>query len=146
VTIINIVTLNMACVPALPVTSGGKGLAFTHILRSRSARANHTRAEYIERTVEVLTPAFQDDPLFAWLMHQYPVSEHQTVLSKLLRGFLTQGSLNTGIFVEVDDFGCCGLFMPPGTSIGNPWTLLQAGLIPALFTIGPKTFKVQLLS
>lgn len=93
--------------------------------------------------VDVLNLAFRDDSLCTWLIHHFPTTEHQTIRAKLLQGFLTQGWLNDGIFVEVGSFGCCGLFMPPGTSIENPWTLLRAGLIPALLTIGPKTFKVK---
>ncbi|KAJ8127643.1 hypothetical protein O1611_g5993 [Lasiodiplodia mahajangana] len=101
--------------------------------------------EYIDRIIDILTPAFQDDPIYAWLLHHFPLSKHQTVLRKLFGSFFAQASLNGAIFVEVDGFGCCGVFMPPGASIVNPWTLLQAGLIPALFTIGPTTFKRAIL-
>ncbi|KAI2468387.1 hypothetical protein F4781DRAFT_268741 [Annulohypoxylon bovei var. microspora] len=105
----------------LQITSGGK--------------------EYVNKTIQVLTPAFEGDPVYTWLLHNYPLSKHQSVLSKLFRAFFTQGSLNNGIFIEVGDFGCCGLLMPPGARVENPWTLLQAGLIPALCTIGPGSFK-----
>ncbi|KAI3332851.1 hypothetical protein F4824DRAFT_491259 [Ustulina deusta] len=101
--------------------------------------------DYVDRTIQVLTPAFKDDPIYTWLLHHFPLSEHQSVLPKLFCAFLTQGSLNSGLFVEVDDFGCCGLLMPPGAEIENPWTLLQADLIPALFTIGLRSFKRALL-
>ncbi|KAI1180225.1 hypothetical protein F4777DRAFT_531381 [Nemania sp. FL0916] len=111
----------MASPPTFRITSGGK--------------------DYVERTIGTLTPAFKDDPLYAWLIHQFPVSEHPAVLVKLFHAFFAQGTLNNGIFVEVNDFSCCGLLMPPGTSVENPWTLLQAGLVPALFSIGPGTFK-----
>ncbi|KAI1213719.1 uncharacterized protein F4807DRAFT_408820 [Annulohypoxylon truncatum] len=97
--------------------------------------------EYINRTIQVLTPAFQNDPVFAWLLHNYPLSKHQSVLAKLFRAFFTQASLNKAIFIEVDDFSCCSVLIPPGASLDNPRTLLRAGLIPALFTIGPGSFK-----
>ncbi|RYP71048.1 hypothetical protein DL769_004761 [Monosporascus sp. CRB-8-3] len=101
--------------------------------------------EYVERTIQVLTPTFEKDPVYTWLLHHLPKPERQSVLPKLFRAFFTQGSLNNGVFVEVDNFGCCGLFMPPGARIENPWTLLQAGLISALFTIGLRSFKRGLL-
>ncbi|KAI1359313.1 hypothetical protein F5Y08DRAFT_319857 [Xylaria arbuscula] len=116
-----VVRLNMTSTRTYHITTGGK--------------------DYIERTIEVLALAFQDDPIYAWLFYHLPTSEHQNLLPKLFHAYFTQSSLNDGIFLEVDGFGCCAVLMPPGTDIKNPRTLLQAGLIPDLFTIGPRTFK-----
>ncbi|KAI1773139.1 hypothetical protein F4818DRAFT_118939 [Hypoxylon cercidicola] len=99
------------------------------------------RKEYIDRSVQLLTSAFDKDPIFRWLLHNLPPSEYQSVLSKIFRAFLTQGSLNNGVFFEVGDFGCCSLLMPPGGRMENSSTMLRAGLIPYLFTIGPGPLK-----
>jgi hypothetical protein len=64
------------------------------------------------------------------------------MLQKLLSGFLTQGSLNGGIFIQAENFASCGLFMPPNTSMENVWTLPSAGIFTALWEIGIGCFKV----
>jgi hypothetical protein len=56
------------------------------------------------------------------------------MLPKLLLGFFTQGIPSKCLFIELGDFGSCGLFVPPDVSIGNPWTVFQAELIRGLFT------------
>ena len=65
-------------------------------------------------------------------MHGDPPSHHKTRLPKLFSAFFTQAALNGVIFVEIANFGCCGVLIPPGKNIGNPWTLLSAGLLTAL--------------
>jgi len=87
--------------------------------------------EYLDRTVITLVPIFESDPLFAWLLHDRPPAERSAVRSKLIRALFTAGSLNKAMFVEVDNFGCCGVVMPPGSSFDNPFTMIQAGLVPA---------------
>ncbi|KAI1395342.1 hypothetical protein F4819DRAFT_492595 [Hypoxylon fuscum] len=86
--------------------------------------------------VPVLAPAFVGDPIYTWFLSDFPLSKHKTMLSVLFRAFLTQASLNKGIFLEAGDFASCGLLMPPGSRLENPWTLLKAGLVPALWTLG----------
>jgi hypothetical protein len=90
-----------------------------------------------------LTPAFIGDPVFTWLLHTTDSKKHGAVLPKLFRGFFTQCALNGSIFLEVDDYGCCGVLMPPGATVQNPWTMLQAGLIPALWNPGAGVFMVH---
>ncbi|GAB1317468.1 hypothetical protein MFIFM68171_07678 [Madurella fahalii] len=97
--------------------------------------------EYLDRTAKVLTEAFTGDPVFTWLLHDYSLAEQEPMLYKLLRAFLTAGTLNNAMFIEVDDFGSCCILMPPGKRVDNPWTMIPAGLIPALFTIGFRGFK-----
>ncbi|KAI0479349.1 hypothetical protein GGR56DRAFT_373900 [Xylariaceae sp. FL0804] len=108
-------------------------------------RATTGGEERIEPVVQVLAPAFQDDPVYAWLLLDVPGPERPSARAKLLRAFFTQGSLNDGAFIEVGDFGCCGLLMPPGSSVENTWTLLRAGLFSALWNVGLGPFKRGLL-
>ncbi|OTB04118.1 hypothetical protein M426DRAFT_321216 [Hypoxylon sp. CI-4A] len=96
--------------------------------------------EHVNDVVQVMASIFQEDPVYTWLLYHIPLPERPATLVNLLQGFITQGTLNHGICIEADNFGACGLFMPPGTNIANPWTLLQAGLIGGLFTVGPRAF------
>ncbi|KAJ0115560.1 hypothetical protein J7T55_010382 [Diaporthe amygdali] len=119
--IVGVSASSMTAQHRFPVISGGK--------------------ERVDRTVQALTPAFRGDPVYTWLLHTSNSSDHESVRFKLLRAFLTQCALNNGLFIEVDDYGSCGLLIPPGAAAENPWTLLQAGIIPALWNIGLGTFK-----
>jgi hypothetical protein len=47
------------------------------------------------------------------------------------------------MFINADGFGCCAVLLPPGARIDNPWTMLPAGLIPAIVTTGLRGFKVH---
>jgi hypothetical protein len=100
--------------------------------------------DHIVRTIETLTLAFHGDPVFAWILLDYPPAEQLLVLPKLFRGFLTACALSHGIFTEVDDFGCCGIIMPPGMNPATPGTMLRAGLIPSLFDLGFGCWKVSI--
>jgi hypothetical protein len=101
------------------------------------------QAEYIDKTVEILTRAFEGDPVFTWLLQDFPQSQHQSILPRYLRAFFTAASLNRGMFINADGFGCCAVLLPPGARIDNPWTMLPAGLIPAIFATGLRGFKVH---
>lgn len=103
---------------------------------------NNPSAERVDRTVQALTLAFHGDPVYTWLLHTFDSSDHDSVRRELLRAFFTQCALNDGIFIEVDNYGSCGLLIPPGAAAENSWTLLQAGIVPALWNIGLGTFKV----
>ncbi|KAK3374797.1 hypothetical protein B0H63DRAFT_480896 [Podospora didyma] len=102
-----------------------------------------TGKEYLEKTTHLMTATFLGDPVYNWLLHSYSPAELKPILFKLLHGFLTACSLNRGLFIEVDSFGCCGVLMPPGTDPANPRTMIPAGIIPALFAIGFGGFKVR---
>ncbi|KAL1881861.1 hypothetical protein Daus18300_000914 [Diaporthe australafricana] len=131
----------MAAQQDFQVTSGGKGLAFFPEIVFGPKHAKQRPPQN-----EALAPAFHGDPVYAWLLHTFDSSEHDSVRLKLFRAFFTQCALNNGMFIEVGGFGACGLLMPPGATAENPWTLLQAGLLPALWNIGVGTFKVLLSS
>lgn len=98
----------------------------------------------IDKAVRILTPAFLSDPVYTWFLNHVPPSQHQEKLATLFRAVLTQAALNNGVLIEAGNFGCCGLVMPPGSRLESPQTLLQAGLLPALWTLGLGTFKVRL--
>lgn len=96
----------------------------------------------MERTTQVLTSVFLGDPVYTWLLHTTDPENHVSALPKLLRALFTQCALNGSIFIEVDDYGCCSVLVPPGSTVENPWTMLQAGLIPALWNPGAGVFMV----
>ncbi|PHH73345.1 hypothetical protein CDD80_3888 [Ophiocordyceps camponoti-rufipedis] len=117
-------------------------LANLHRRRVGSAAASHPvqiksgGKEYLERSLQTFTSSFKDNPVFTWLLQNVPLPKHPSVLPKLLRPFFHQALLNGGTFVQANDFSSCGLFLPPGARMENPWTMLQAGLIKGLWDVG----------
>lgn len=133
----------MATEQNFAVTYGGKGL--TSIYPGPQVRTlTSVPTERVGRTIQVLTPAFRGDPVYTWLLHTSDSQKHEEMLPRLFRGFFTQCALNNGIFIEVGDFGCCGLLMPPGAAVENPWTMLQAQILTELWTDGVGIFMVRL--
>lgn len=96
----------------------------------------------IDRTVELLTSAFNADPVYRWFLHDFPLSQHPNILPKFFRPFLIQALLNNGLLIEAGSLSSCGLIMPPGSRLENPWTILRAGLVPAVWNVGFGTLKV----
>lgn len=93
----------------------------------------------------MLSKAFVDDPVMLWLMHDTgaPGSpEMDRARFMFLSSLFKAATLNKGLFVEADDFASCALVMPPGHNADNPWTMIQAGIIPALWTVGFAGMKV----
>lgn len=101
--------------------------------------------EYVDRTIQGLTPAFVGDPVYTWLLHNYAPSEYEAKLAHLFSAFFTQAALNEAVFIEIADFSCCGVLIPPEKHIENPWTIPSAGLFSALWNVGLGPFKRGML-
>ncbi|KAM7211793.1 putative increased recombination centers protein 11 [Rhypophila decipiens] len=95
--------------------------------------------EYIERCAEILIRLFVDDPVMMWLMCDTGAPGSQE-MHRARYGFFSAifraAAMNKGRFIEINDFASCALVMPPGEKADNPWTMIQAGIIPALWTVG----------
>lgn len=93
----------------------------------------------------MLSKAFVDDPVMLWLMHDtgaHGSPEMDRARFMFLNSLFKAAILNQGLFVEAEDFASCALVMPPGHNCDNPWTMIQAGIIPALWTVGFAGMKV----
>ncbi|KAI1734396.1 hypothetical protein F4680DRAFT_438631 [Xylaria scruposa] len=97
--------------------------------------------ERVDRTVDVLGPAFEFDPIFRFELQNFSLSEQKKLLPKLFHSFFFANAINDGMLLEVDNFGSCAILMPPGRTNDNLWTVLRAGLIPSIFTLGPAACK-----
>ncbi|KAI5865995.1 hypothetical protein GGS23DRAFT_363707 [Durotheca rogersii] len=97
--------------------------------------------ERVDRTVDVLGPAFEFDPIFRFELQNFSLSDQKRILPKLFRSFFFACAINDGMLLEADNFASCAILMPPGKTNDNFWTVLRAGLIPSLFTIGPAACK-----
>jgi hypothetical protein len=57
-------------------------------------------------------------------------------LPKYFSALLTAAALSHASFEEVGDWKSCGVLVPPSCKIDNPFTLLPAGFLSVLWTIG----------
>lgn len=64
-------------------------------------------------------------------------------LPKYFSSLLTAAAMNGGMFDEANNWKTGGVLMPPGHRVDNPWTILPAGFIPMLWTIGISGCKVE---
>ncbi|KAI2782166.1 hypothetical protein F4815DRAFT_463933 [Daldinia loculata] len=97
--------------------------------------------ERVGRVVDVLGPAFEFDPIFRFELQNLSLAEQKRILPKLFHSFFFASAINDGMLLEADNFGSCAILMPPGKTNDNFWTVLRAGVIPRLFTIGPAACK-----
>ncbi|KAI0204388.1 hypothetical protein F4808DRAFT_340836 [Astrocystis sublimbata] len=97
---------------------------------SQAARITKGGAEYIEQALPVLTAAFRDDPVFQYFMGALSVEERRNYLPVFLRSLCKASVLNKGFIFELSSWGCCAVVLPPGKKVDNPFTMIQAGLIP----------------
>ena len=56
---------------------------------------------------------------------------------------LKAAGMNNAIFDDAADWKACGVLMPPGKRVDNPWTILPAGFLPMLWNIGVGGCKVR---
>lgn len=99
--------------------------------------------ERVDRAADILAAAFEEDPVYAYFFHDVPKAKRQEHRRKLIGGFVRASTLNDGEVMEVAGWGACGILMPPGKKAENPLTLLQAGLIPMIMSVGVSRCKVR---
>ena len=51
---------------------------------------------------------------------------------------LTAAALNKASIDEIGGWRSCGVLVPPGVRVDNPWTLLPAGLVGMAWAVGAR--------
>ncbi|KFX91982.1 hypothetical protein V490_05627 [Pseudogymnoascus sp. VKM F-3557] len=85
--------------------------------------------ERVAQAVALLAPAFVDNPLNTYLLNTLDPVDRRAYLPKYFTALLTQATLNGGYIFEHSDWESCVIVLPPGKGVGNPFTLLQSGLV-----------------
>lgn len=97
----------------------------------------------MDQAAEVLAAAFEEDPTYAYFFHDVPKEKRLEGRRKVMGGFAKASALNEGEIIEAADWGACGILLPPGRKAENPWTLIQAGLIQMVLSVGLSRCKVR---
>jgi len=63
-------------------------------------------------------------------------------LEIFLKALLKGSVMNEGLILELSNWGCCAVLLPPGRKMDNPMTALQAGLMRILMSVKGKGVKV----
>jgi hypothetical protein len=63
-------------------------------------------------------------------------AQRSAYLPSYLSALLKAAALNSATFDEANDWASCGVLMPPGKRVDNPWTMLQAGLVGMAWKVG----------
>ncbi|KAI0549703.1 hypothetical protein F4679DRAFT_545234 [Xylaria curta] len=71
--------------------------------------------ERVDRTVDVLGPAFEVVPIFRFELQNFSLSDQKKLLPKLFHSFFFASAINYGVLLEADNFGSHAILMPPGT-------------------------------
>lgn len=92
--------------------------------------------ERVQNATEVLSKAFEVDPTITYLLNSMSKEQRLACLPQCFSALLTAAALNHASLDEAGDWKSCGVLVPPGCKIDNPLTLLPAGLLSVLWTIG----------
>ena len=100
--------------------------------------------EHVSQAVDVLAPAFVDNPLNTYLLNTLDPVDRRAYLPEYFTALLTQATLNGGYIFEHSNWESCMIVLPPGGGVGNPFTLLQSGLVGLLRKVGLTCVKRML--
>ncbi|KAH8646380.1 hypothetical protein BGZ60DRAFT_424488 [Tricladium varicosporioides] len=93
--------------------------------------------EYITRGAVLLSAAFLPDATITYLLSSLSTKEaREAYHAQLFHVFLKAAVLNGGSIDEVDGWKSCGVLLPPGCDIGNPFKVVQAGFLGVMWTLG----------
>ena len=110
----------------LPVPTSSKNITTT----------TSTGEKYIERHTALLAPVFATDPVFQYMLSSLTSAQYAAYQPKYMYTLLRASQLNDGIFVEADDWACAAVWMPPGKRPDNEFTIIQAGFLGVIWTLG----------
>lgn len=92
--------------------------------------------ERLDDASRILSKAFEDDFTLRYIFCHMSEEEKNAILLWYFRGLLTAAVLNKGTFEFLDNDNCCGVLMPPGCKVDNPFTLISAGFLGMVWKIG----------
>jgi ribosomal protein S18 acetylase RimI-like enzyme len=94
--------------------------------------------ERVRETARLNGIAFRDDPVMSYFMSSFTKERRHSYMPAYMHSILTAAALNAATFFEVADYGSIMVLMPPNKRVDNPWTLLQSGILGALYNVGLK--------
>ena len=93
--------------------------------------------EAVLRAHKIATPAFRDDPLFAWIFSGEPdVDARQKRLEVFFKPVVKSGLVCGGYILDADDWRSMMVVSEPGQDYDGLSTIIKCGGIPATLSGG----------
>ena len=93
--------------------------------------------------MEVFVPAFTDDPMFKYFTYHHSPEKRKVLLRVLLHLFSQLGCAGGGSLLEVDGWGACAVYLPPGKAMPMLSAIFQKGVLASLLQLGFTSCKVR---
>lgn len=74
--------------------------------------------------------------MIAYMLNNLDPAARRAYMPDYFKCLVTASVLNRGTISEATNWQSCAIVMPPGSDIGNPWTLVPAGLLGVMWTLG----------
>ncbi|KAK6849970.1 hypothetical protein PG990_001105 [Apiospora arundinis] len=95
----------------------------------------------IEKSMEVMVPAFADDAMFKYFTYQHSPEKRKVLLRVMLHLFAQLGCAGGGSLLEADGWGACAVYLPPGKVMPMMTAIFHRGVLSALFQLGLTSCK-----
>ena len=86
---------------------------------------------------------FKYDPVIKFVLCNLSDEDRIAYLPSWFHVMLKASALNKATFQEANDWSCAAVWMHPGESVDNPWTMIPAGLFSVLWKLGLGGCKVS---
>lgn len=97
----------------------------------------------VPNAVKVLGQAFEDDPGVRYMLNNLSAEKRLAYLPSFFDVLFKLAGRNHATFEEVDDWSCCALFVPPGYSVDDLFTLPPWGMVGMVNTLGIRGMMVS---
>jgi len=92
--------------------------------------------ENINAAAQLISDAFKYDPTTTYLLSALPPAQRDAYRPKFFTTIFTAAAANHATFEEAENWLSCGVILPPGRKYDNVRSLVPAGFLSALWTIG----------
>lgn len=92
--------------------------------------------EHLDHASQIMARIFATDPAINYMLCSMTPVERTAYLPTYMRTLFTAAVLNSGVILDVNDWSCCVIWMPPGKHTDNIFTLIPAGILSCLWKLG----------
>ena len=93
-------------------------------------------AERVPEATDLLSQAFKADPTITYLLSSLTAEQRELYRPTFFRAILSAAAMNDASFDEINGWKSCGVIVPPGCQVDSLGTLLPAGFLSVVWSIG----------
>ncbi|KAF2168866.1 hypothetical protein M409DRAFT_20879, partial [Zasmidium cellare ATCC 36951] len=92
--------------------------------------------EYKDEAANRLAKIFRDDPIIRYMLSSLDPTARAAYMQEYFHTLLKAAALSAGIFQQAASWSCIAVWLPPGSRLDGPLTILRAGFIPCILKLG----------